>query len=232
MQLAEYFELDAWDRICVRGTQVPVEDILGLYLRGVDLGELLHNYHPTLSLELLLATLTFYWQNKAELDIYFERQQQAGVATEADEDRGPIPVVERLRARQTEHNGVTVPSPAGGDGRWGRSLEDYLLFEEGCDRIRIKDHRIAIEFVIEAFREGRSAEEIVRSDYPTLTIEEVYAVLTYYYRNQAVVDEYIRRNREAAEADYQEYLKQEPSEVVKRLRAIRAQQEATNVKAP
>jgi uncharacterized protein (DUF433 family) len=234
MQLDEYFELDAWDRICVRGTQLPIEHVLELYLQGARLGEILQSYHPSIRLEQLLATLTYYWQNKPELNVYLERQQGVGVLTEADAERKPLGIVERLRAWQAQRNGAPTALTTPPDARagQGRTLEDYLDFDSDCDRIRVKGHRIAIEIVIEAFQEGRSAEELVRSHYPTLTVEEVYAVLTYYYQNQAAVDEYMRRNREAAEAAYQEYLRQEPPEVVKRLRALRAQQEATDVREP
>ena len=46
--------------------------------------------------------------------------------------------------------------------------------------------------------------------YPTLTLEQVYAAITYYLHNKAEVDDYIRRGEVIAEAYYQEYLQQEP----------------------
>jgi uncharacterized protein (DUF433 family) len=105
-------------------------------------------------------------------------------------------------------------------------LEDYFEFEktDRYERIRIKGSRIAVETVIDAFLNGESAEQILEN-YPTLTLEEVYATITYYLHNQADVDGYIARTRAAEEAAYQEYLKQEPPEVVKRLRALKAQQQ-------
>lgn len=112
-------------------------------------------------------------------------------------------------------------------------LEDYFEFEkfEGThgpvERIRIKGHRIAIEHVIAMFNEGIPVEEIPRGHYPTLNLEKVFATLTYYLQNKAQVDEYIRRGEEIEDAYYQEYLKQEPNAVTARLRALKAQQQAT-----
>jgi uncharacterized protein (DUF433 family) len=95
-------------------------------------------------------------------------------------------------------------------------LEDYFEFEKfetphgPVERIRIKGHRIAIEHVIELHKQGISAEDIANVHYPSLSLEEVYATLTYYLHNKAEVDAYDRRGEEIAEAYYQEYLKQGP----------------------
>src|SRR5258708_1008940 len=111
-------------------------------------------------------------------------------------------------------------------------LEDYFEFEKfdtkfgPVERIRIKGHRIDIEHVIEAFNNSQSGERILES-YPTLTLEEVYATITYYLHNRPQVDAYIKQGEAIAEAFYQEHLQRGPSEVSKRLRALRAQQEAT-----
>ena len=111
-------------------------------------------------------------------------------------------------------------------------LEDYFDFEKfetahgPVERIRIKGHRIAIENVIEFFKQGVSAELIAKDHYPTLNLEKVYATLTYYLHNQAEVDEYIRRGERIEEALYQDYLKREPDAVTQRLRALKAQQAA------
>jgi uncharacterized protein (DUF433 family) len=112
-------------------------------------------------------------------------------------------------------------------------LEDYFEFEKfptkfgETERIRIKGHRIAIESVIEAFKGGKQPREICES-YPTLTLEEVYATITYYLHNKAAVEGYIERGEKIADAYYQEWLQQEPAPVVKRLRELRARQQGTD----
>jgi uncharacterized protein (DUF433 family) len=95
-------------------------------------------------------------------------------------------------------------------------LEDYFEFEKfetphgPVERIRIKGHRIAIEHVIELHKQGVSAEDIAKVHYPSLTLEEVYATLTYYLHNKAEVEEYDRRGEEIAEAYYQDYRNRGP----------------------
>jgi uncharacterized protein (DUF433 family) len=109
-------------------------------------------------------------------------------------------------------------------------LEDYFEFET-CDtpqgpveRIRLKGHRIAIEHILDPYLQGDSPERIFQSFRHTLTLEKVYATITYYLQNRARVDEYLRRHAEFEEAAFQEYVKREPPEVVKRLRALAAEQ--------
>jgi uncharacterized protein (DUF433 family) len=105
-------------------------------------------------------------------------------------------------------------------------LEDYFEFDD-CDRIRVKGTRMAIEYIINHFLEGESPQVIVHNYSHSVNLEQVFATITYYLHNKAEVDAYIERNRRADEAAHQEYLKKEPSDVVKRLRAIRAQQQST-----
>jgi uncharacterized protein (DUF433 family) len=104
-------------------------------------------------------------------------------------------------------------------------LESYFEFDD-CDRIRVKGTRMAIEFLIDRFKEGESPETIAR-DYPhSVNLEQVYATITYYLHNKEIIEAYLQRKRAFEEAAYEEYLRQEPPEVVKRLLAIRAQREA------
>jgi uncharacterized protein (DUF433 family) len=110
--------------------------------------------------------------------------------------------------------------------------EDYLEFEKHqtkfgeFERIRIKGHRIAIDYVIEAYQEGQTAEGIHTEIYPSLTLDEVNAAITYYLNNKEAVEAYIKRGIEIADAYYQEWLREEPSPVLKRLRELKAKQAA------
>lgn len=113
-------------------------------------------------------------------------------------------------------------------------LEDYFEFEQfkTCDRIRLKGSRIAIEHILDPYFRGESPERIYQGYRRSLTLEQVYATLTYYLHNKAAVDAYLERGRAADEAAYQEYLKQEPPEVVKRLKAILKQREESRASKP
>jgi uncharacterized protein (DUF433 family) len=110
-------------------------------------------------------------------------------------------------------------------------LEDYFEFEKfpskfgEVERIRPTGTRIAIDIILAAYLGGDSAEVIQARYRPSLTLEQVYATITYYLRNKAEVDAYMARREAIGEQYYQEYLRKEPSEVVKRLRALKTQPE-------
>jgi uncharacterized protein (DUF433 family) len=54
-------------------------------------------------------------------------------------------------------------------------------------RIRIDGTRITVHRVAALYREGQSAEEIVRT-YPHLSLGQVYAALAYYHANRAEIE--------------------------------------------
>jgi uncharacterized protein (DUF433 family) len=69
--------------------------------------------------------------------------------------------------------------------------------------MRIGGTRVTLDNVIAAFREGATAEEIVYR-YPSLHLADVYAVLSYYLRQQPEVDAYLRQRRKIAEQVHQQ----------------------------
>jgi uncharacterized protein (DUF433 family) len=80
------------------------------------------------------------------------------------------------------------------------------LRQEADGTIRIGKSRVLLEILIRAFLRGASAEAIVES-YPSLGLDEVYAVIAYYLANRAEVDSYMqqmeaesKRVREALDA--------------------------------
>ncbi len=99
-------------------------------------------------------------------------------------------------------------------------LEDYFEFFQPDD-IRIKGHRIGIEDVIKYHLEGYTSHQILEK-LPSLTLEKIYATLTYYYQNKEQIDVYIQRINEWQEEQYQQWLNSEPSPVIKRLRRLKA----------
>jgi uncharacterized protein (DUF433 family) len=100
-------------------------------------------------------------------------------------------------------------------------LESYFEFS-GPDSIRIKGHRIEVEYVIEYYHEGFTPEAIAQ-DLPSLSLEKIHATITYYLHNKPAVDAYIARRRAAAERLSQEHAQQEPSPAVQRLRKQQAE---------
>lgn len=97
-------------------------------------------------------------------------------------------------------------------------LENYFEVLNNQD-IRIKGTRIGIEIVIEDFLEGASPEEIAVR-YPSLSLEQVYASITYYLANRDKIDDYIRSSWHEVEMAAQEQDKN-PADFIKRLRQLK-----------
>lgn len=94
-------------------------------------------------------------------------------------------------------------------------LQSYFEFR-GNDSIRIAGTRVGIETVLRDYQEGASPEEIVLR-YPTISLEQVHATLTYYLANRREVDTYLRKVRRRQEDAWQEQYRS-PSEFVRSLR--------------
>ncbi len=99
-------------------------------------------------------------------------------------------------------------------------LEDYFEFLSPDD-IRIKGHRIGIDNVLDYYLEGYTPEEIA-ANLPTLSLEKIYATITYYLHNRPQIDAYLLRLAKWREQHYQESIAN-PSPLAQRLIAAKAQ---------
>jgi len=95
------------------------------------------------------------------------------------------------------------------------ALESYF---ESLDsgEIRIKGTRVGIEIVLRDYLQGASPEEIVLR-YPTLSLEQVHAVILYYLRNIEELNQYLKEWWQQGEAAWQKQQRY-PSEFVRTLR--------------
>ena len=64
------------------------------------------------------------------------------------------------------------------------------LLSEPNGVIRIGNTRVTLETLIYQFKNGSTAEEIV-FQYPVLDLGDVYAVIGFYLKNQAIVEDYL-----------------------------------------
>ena len=79
------------------------------------------------------------------------------------------------------------------------SLHAPLSVEQNTGRVRIAGTRIAIDAVVYAYLDGLNSGEIVRS-YPTLSLRDVDAVISYYHQHREAVDAYLRAWEEHGDA--------------------------------
>lgn len=94
-------------------------------------------------------------------------------------------------------------------------LESYFDFVSD-NAIRLKGTRIGIERILQDYELGGTPEEIVIR-YPSLSLQQVYAAITYYLANRVVVDAYLERVRQEQEKAWEEQ-QRHPSELVRSLR--------------
>jgi uncharacterized protein (DUF433 family) len=104
-------------------------------------------------------------------------------------------------------------------------LEDYFDFSYP-DYIGIKGHRLGIHNVLNYFLSGASPEEIA-AEYPGLSLEKIYATITYYLQKRSQIDAYLARLRREEETAYGEWRAKPAPPVVEKVLAIkqRRQQE-------
>ena len=102
-------------------------------------------------------------------------------------------------------------------------LEDYFDFLAPND-IRVKGTRIGIETILTDYLELGLFAEQISARYRALSLEEVYATLTYYWGNREEVDQYLRLVEQEVEAQRQEQI-HHPSPAVQRLREMARQRD-------
>jgi uncharacterized protein (DUF433 family) len=93
------------------------------------------------------------------------------------------------------------------------------------DDVRIRGTRIDMSIVVEDYLEGRLAEE-TQLAYPSLGLEAIYGVITYYLGHREAVDRYVAA-REHEARDVEKAVRSQPEPpVVSRLKAILAARRA------
>lgn len=102
------------------------------------------------------------------------------------------------------------------------NLNEYFDFLDSDD-IRIKGTRVGIETILDDYLNTASPEEIAVR-YPTVTLEQVYATITYYLRNKRSVDHYLERWRNYVEQSWQNQ-QHHPSPAIRRLQEIKRQKQ-------
>jgi uncharacterized protein (DUF433 family) len=72
MQLEDYFDFLSTDDIRIKGHRIGIDDVLSYYLEGFSAEEIGARF-PSLKLEEIHATITYYLHNRAEVDALLTR---------------------------------------------------------------------------------------------------------------------------------------------------------------
>lgn len=97
MSLEAYFDFLAVDDIRLKGTRVGIETVLWDYLEGGLYAEQIATRYPSLTLEQVHATLTYYWHNHTDVTAYLERVEQAIAQQRQAQEANPPAALLRLR---------------------------------------------------------------------------------------------------------------------------------------
>jgi uncharacterized protein (DUF433 family) len=101
MRLEDYFEFLDPDDIRIKGHRIGIDDVLAYYLDGYTPEEIAANL-PTLSLEQIHATITYYLHNRPKIDAYLARLAAWREGRYQEWAANPSPVVQRLRALKVQ----------------------------------------------------------------------------------------------------------------------------------
>jgi uncharacterized protein (DUF433 family) len=70
------------------------------------------------------------------------------------------------------------------------SLTDYFTVLADSD-IRVKGTRIGIEHILYEYIHNAKTAEAIANQFPTVSLEQVYATILYYLQNKTVIDQYL-----------------------------------------
>jgi len=98
MKLENYFDFLTPDDIRLKGTRIGIETILYDYIHRSQTPEAIAARYPSLTLEQVYATITYYLHNRQQVDAYLADWLAYCRRVRDEQDRNPPPVVARLRA--------------------------------------------------------------------------------------------------------------------------------------
>lgn len=80
-------------------------------------------------------------------------------------------------------------SPAAADARTAESNGEYVT-QTANGGWRLSGTRVSLDSIVHAYAEGRIPEAIV-TEFPSLTLEQVYGAIAFYLRHRAIIDKYL-----------------------------------------
>ncbi len=101
MKLEDYFDFLSPDDIRLKGHRVGIDDVLEYYLEGYNPEEILANL-PTLNLEQIHATITYYLHNQAKMDAYLARLAAWREDRYREWTANPSPAAQRIQTLKTQ----------------------------------------------------------------------------------------------------------------------------------
>jgi uncharacterized protein (DUF433 family) len=101
MVLEDCFEFISADEIRIKGHRIGIEDVVNYYVQGYS-PEQIQAELPSLNLEKIYATITYYLHNRTEIDAYMLRLEQWREQEYQKWADDPSPLFDRLRQVKKE----------------------------------------------------------------------------------------------------------------------------------
>ncbi|MBD2728417.1 DUF433 domain-containing protein [Nostoc sp. FACHB-892] len=101
MQLEDYFEFIDPDDIRIKGHRIGIDNVIQYYLQGYSPEQIIEEL-PSLNLEKIYATLTYYLHNRVEIDAYMLRLAKWREQRYQESLANPSPLMQRLRALKVQ----------------------------------------------------------------------------------------------------------------------------------
>lgn len=108
MKLEDYFDFLSPDDIRVKGTRVGIETILYDFIYQSQVPEAIVDRYPSLTLEQVYATITYYLHNKETVTAYLIDWLEFGRKVREDQQRNPSPAIIKLRRLLAERQAARL----------------------------------------------------------------------------------------------------------------------------
>ncbi|PKO21566.1 MAG: hypothetical protein CVU38_13970 [Chloroflexi bacterium HGW-Chloroflexi-1] len=108
MQLEEYFSFLAPNDIRIKGTRVGIETVLYDYIYRSRFPEDIVAQYPSLTLEQVHATITYYLHNKEKVTTYLVNWLENANRRREEQNRNPSPAIQNLRRIAAARQAVSV----------------------------------------------------------------------------------------------------------------------------
>lgn len=102
MQLEDYFDFFAPNDIRLKGTRVGIETILYDFIYRSQSPDTIALRYPSLMLEQVYATITYYLHNKDSVSAYLSEWIEHGKKMRIEQAHNPTPTMLRLRRIKAE----------------------------------------------------------------------------------------------------------------------------------
>lgn len=108
MQIEDYFDFLAPNDVRIKGTRVGIETILYDYIYKSLSPEDIAVQYPSLTLEQIHATITYYLHNKAKVTAYLVSWLEGVNRKWNEQNRNPSPAILKLRQIAAERQTVSI----------------------------------------------------------------------------------------------------------------------------